>query len=134
MPLHVRNWSTFSLIHTKRRNRLLPAHTEKLVYIHTNLRLISKIKERGYERMEVTLEMLNKEKDEERLLALQEIQEAIAETAFDEIEPIPLTSSSHIGTSTSVGLDDEDEEDDDNEANDEATDDAIAEDVSYSES
>ena len=55
------------------------------MYIHTNLRLISKIKERGYERMEVTLEMLNKEKDEERLLALQEIQEAIAETAFDEI-------------------------------------------------
>lgn len=70
-----RNWSTFSLIHTKRRNRLLPKNTEKLVYIHTNLRLISKIKERGFEKIEITLEMISNEKDDERLLALQEITE-----------------------------------------------------------
>ena len=70
-----RNWSTFSLIHTKRRNRLLPKNTEKLVYIHTNLRLISKFKERGFEKIEITLEMINKEKDDDRLLALQETTE-----------------------------------------------------------
>ena len=120
-----RNWSTFSLIHTKRRNRLLPSHTEKLVYIHTNLRLISKIKERGYERMEVTLEMLNKEKDEDRLLALQDLQEAIAELD-DASEPISLDlplaapqvaqpSSTHVGTSCPLATetfasDDDDEE------------------------
>ncbi|KAI5070860.1 hypothetical protein GOP47_0015203, partial [Adiantum capillus-veneris] len=51
-----RNWSTFSLIHTKRRNRLLPSHMEKLVHVHTNLRLLCKIKERGYEKIEATLE------------------------------------------------------------------------------
>lgn len=55
-----RNCSTFSLIHTKRRNKLLPKRTEHLVYIHTNLRLINKIKEGGYEKMEVTLEIINK--------------------------------------------------------------------------
>ena len=31
-----RNWSIFSLIYTKRTNRLTRAHVEKLVYIHTN--------------------------------------------------------------------------------------------------
>ena len=41
-----RNLSTFSLIHTKRRNRLTHAHVEKLVYIHANHRLIRRFKER----------------------------------------------------------------------------------------
>lgn len=120
-----RNWSTFSLIHTKKRNRLLPSHTEKLVYIHTNLRLIAKIKERGYEKLEVTLEMLTKEKDEDHLLALQDLQEAVAELD-DASEPIsfalPLAtpqvgqpSSSHVGTSCPLATetfacDDDDEE------------------------
>ncbi|KAF9598903.1 hypothetical protein IFM89_032757 [Coptis chinensis] len=34
-----RNWSTFGLIHSKRRNRLRHARLEKLVFVHYNLRL-----------------------------------------------------------------------------------------------
>ena len=72
-----RNWSTFSLIHTKRRNRLSPNHVEKLVFLHTNLRLLKKIKERGYCLLEITIEMIDNEEDEERLLILQREQESI---------------------------------------------------------
>ena len=131
-----RNWSTFSLIHTKRRNRLLPSHTEKLVYIHTNLRLISKVKERGYERIEITLDMLNKEKDEERLLALQETQDAIAEGALDEVQPIPIMGPSHVGTSDSVGVDASDDDGDDSYEDDDDVDeddDDDIEEVSFGE-
>ncbi|KAH7422803.1 hypothetical protein KP509_12G026500 [Ceratopteris richardii] len=67
-----RNWSTFSLIHTKRRNRLMLKNVEKLVYIHTNLRLISKIEETGFQKLEVTHDMIEKEEDDQRLLFLQE--------------------------------------------------------------
>ena len=49
-----RNWSTFSLIHTKRRNRLSHDNVEKLVYLHTNHRLLKKVKERDSCRIEVT--------------------------------------------------------------------------------
>lgn len=38
-----RNWSVFSLIHTKRRNRLSTAQLERLVYVHANLRLLKKL-------------------------------------------------------------------------------------------
>ena len=34
-----RNWSTFTLIHTKVRNRLSYRRLEKLVYVHYNMRL-----------------------------------------------------------------------------------------------
>ncbi|KAH7301454.1 hypothetical protein KP509_23G027600 [Ceratopteris richardii] len=130
-----RNWSTYSLIHTKRRNRLLPSNANKLVYIHTNLRLLSKVKERGFERMEITLDMLNKEKDEDRLLALQNMREAEIgplddasndATNFDAHSLMEGTPSSNIGTSSSVHnydpfleddnvIDDDDEEEDDEE-------------------
>ena len=40
-----RNWSTFSLIHTKIRNRLGVDRLEKLVYCHYNMRLRVKQKE-----------------------------------------------------------------------------------------
>ncbi|XVE99243.1 hypothetical protein REPUB_Repub03eG0181000 [Reevesia pubescens] len=33
------NWSTFSLIHTKKRNRLKDKKLQKLVYVHYNMRL-----------------------------------------------------------------------------------------------
>ncbi|GMJ08549.1 hypothetical protein like AT5G33406 [Hibiscus trionum] len=34
-----RNWSTFSLIHTKKRNMLKHKKIQKLVYVHYNMRL-----------------------------------------------------------------------------------------------
>ena len=72
-----RNWSTFSLIHTRRRNRLSPCHVEKLVYLHTNLRLLKRIKERSYTPLEITMEMVDKEEDVERLLNLQKEREIL---------------------------------------------------------
>ena len=77
-----RSWSTFSLIHTKRRNRLTHAHVKKLVYIHTNHCLIRRIRERGLSLIEVILDVINKEEDDERLLRMQ--NQAINEN--DEVE------------------------------------------------
>ncbi|XP_074356651.1 uncharacterized protein LOC141696405 [Apium graveolens] len=37
-----RNWSTYSFIHSVKRNKILPSWAEDLVYVHTNLRLISR--------------------------------------------------------------------------------------------
>ncbi|KAJ1403117.1 Ribonuclease H-like superfamily [Sesbania bispinosa] len=37
-----RNWSTYSFIHSMKRNRLNPKRAEDLVCIHTNLRLLSR--------------------------------------------------------------------------------------------
>ena len=34
-----RNWTTFSLIHTKIRNRLTMDNVQKLVFVHYNMRL-----------------------------------------------------------------------------------------------
>ncbi|XP_074342711.1 uncharacterized protein LOC141680360 [Apium graveolens] len=36
------NWSTYSFIHSVRRNKILPTRAEDLVYVHTNLRLLSR--------------------------------------------------------------------------------------------
>ncbi|XP_057723564.1 uncharacterized protein LOC130939478 [Arachis stenosperma] len=37
-----RNWSTYSFIHSLKRNKLKPKHAENLVFVHTNLRLLSR--------------------------------------------------------------------------------------------
>ncbi|KAJ7971487.1 Dimer_Tnp_hAT domain-containing protein [Quillaja saponaria] len=37
-----RNWSTYSFIHSMKRNKMTPKRAEDLVYIHTNLRLLSR--------------------------------------------------------------------------------------------
>nr|XP_017226358.1 PREDICTED: uncharacterized protein LOC108202473 [Daucus carota subsp. sativus] len=37
-----RNWSTYSFIHSVKRNKILPTRAEDLVYVHTNLRLLSR--------------------------------------------------------------------------------------------
>lgn len=37
-----RNWSTYSFIHSLKRNKLNPKRAEDLVYIHNNLRLLSR--------------------------------------------------------------------------------------------
>lgn len=37
-----RNWSSYEFIHSKKRNRLNTERAEKLVYVHSNLRLLSR--------------------------------------------------------------------------------------------
>ncbi|XP_061367322.1 uncharacterized protein LOC133310406 [Gastrolobium bilobum] len=37
-----RNWSTYSFVHSVRRNKMTPKRLEDLVYIHSNLRLLSR--------------------------------------------------------------------------------------------
>ena len=37
-----RNWSTYSFINSLKRNKLHPKRADDLVYIHTNLRLLSR--------------------------------------------------------------------------------------------
>ncbi|XP_072959848.1 uncharacterized protein [Typha angustifolia] len=37
-----RNWSTYSFIHTMKRNKITPQRAEDLVFIHNNLRLLSR--------------------------------------------------------------------------------------------
>nr|GEU48587.1 hAT dimerization domain, ribonuclease H-like domain protein [Tanacetum cinerariifolium] len=40
-----RNWSTYSFIHSVKRNRLNPQRADKLVFVHSNIRLISRFPE-----------------------------------------------------------------------------------------
>jgi hAT family C-terminal dimerisation region len=42
-----RNWSLYSFIHSKKRNKLDPGRAEALVFVHSNLRLLNKIKDNG---------------------------------------------------------------------------------------
>lgn len=44
-----RNWSLYDFIHSKRRNRLSSELAEKLVYVHSNLRLLNKVQAVDYE-------------------------------------------------------------------------------------
>ncbi|XP_038709954.1 uncharacterized protein LOC120004739 [Tripterygium wilfordii] len=37
-----RNWSTYSFIYSMRRNKIVPQRAEDLVFVHTNLRLLSR--------------------------------------------------------------------------------------------
>ncbi|XP_020250313.1 uncharacterized protein LOC109827707 [Asparagus officinalis] len=37
-----RNWSTYSFIHSLKRNKMTPSRAEDLVYVHSNLRLLSR--------------------------------------------------------------------------------------------
>jgi len=37
-----RNWSIYSFIHSLKRNRITPKRTEDLVYVHSNLRILSR--------------------------------------------------------------------------------------------
>ncbi|KAK3127045.1 hypothetical protein QOZ80_7AG0567430 [Eleusine coracana subsp. coracana] len=37
-----RNWSTHSFIHSVKRNALTPEHAEDLVYVHSNMRHLSR--------------------------------------------------------------------------------------------
>jgi Protein of unknown function (DUF 659)/hAT family C-terminal dimerisation region len=44
-----RNWSLYDFVHSKKRNRLDPGRAASLVYVHSNLRLLSKVKDNGSE-------------------------------------------------------------------------------------
>ena len=37
-----RNWSTYGFIHSMRRNKLTPSRAEDLVFVHNNIRLLSR--------------------------------------------------------------------------------------------
>ena len=37
-----RNWSTYNFIHSIKRNKLKPQRVENLVFVHNNLRLLSR--------------------------------------------------------------------------------------------
>ncbi|GAB4826523.1 hypothetical protein Ancab_039985 [Ancistrocladus abbreviatus] len=37
-----RNWSTYSFLHSLRRNKITPQRVEDLVFVHTNLRLLAR--------------------------------------------------------------------------------------------
>ncbi|KAF7841974.1 Dimer_Tnp_hAT domain-containing protein [Senna tora] len=37
-----RNWSTYSFIHSMKRNKINPKRAEDLLFVHTNLRLLSR--------------------------------------------------------------------------------------------
>ncbi|KAL3714805.1 hypothetical protein ACJRO7_006671 [Eucalyptus globulus] len=37
-----RNWSTYSFVHSARRNKMIPKRAEDLVFIHSNLCLLSR--------------------------------------------------------------------------------------------
>ena len=37
-----KNWSTYKFIHSLKKNKMAPARTEDLVYVHSNLRLLSR--------------------------------------------------------------------------------------------
>ncbi|XP_024517030.1 uncharacterized protein LOC112341331 [Selaginella moellendorffii] len=67
-----RNWSSWSLIQTKRRSRLLPKNAEKLVYIHTNLRVVQKLESEGLRMLEIDIDKLELEPHWKRILDLQE--------------------------------------------------------------
>ena len=41
-----RNWSTYKFIHSLTRNKMTPARAEDLVYVHSNLRLLSRRNEK----------------------------------------------------------------------------------------
>ena len=40
-----RNWSTYGFIHCLRGNRITPKHAEELVFVHSNLQLLSRSRE-----------------------------------------------------------------------------------------
>ncbi|KAH1213714.1 hypothetical protein GmHk_14G041617 [Glycine max] len=53
-----RNWSTYSFIHSLKRNKMDPKRAEDLVFVHSNLRLLSR-KEEGYKKGETRLWDIN---------------------------------------------------------------------------
>ncbi|KAH1241478.1 hypothetical protein GmHk_07G019060 [Glycine max] len=53
-----RNWSTYSFIHSLKRNKMDPKRAEDLVFVHSNLRILSR-KEEGHKKGETRLWDIN---------------------------------------------------------------------------
>ncbi|KAH7425863.1 hypothetical protein KP509_11G074300 [Ceratopteris richardii] len=106
-----------------------PKKYGKLAYIHTNLRLASKIKERGFVKMEVTLDMIEKEKDDDRLLKLQD---SIEEQGSLGARTMPSTSHTHEEEGSSIEAEnpthDEEDDDDDDDGYEEEEEEYVEED------
>ncbi|XP_024536498.1 uncharacterized protein LOC112348352 [Selaginella moellendorffii] len=83
---------------TKRRSRLLFKNLEKLVFVHTNMCVIQKIKSRSLRLIEHDLDNLELEPQWQRILALQEVVEE------------PLQQPDDDGASGDDVLDSEDED------------------------
>ncbi|XP_049936769.1 uncharacterized protein LOC126410604 [Nymphaea colorata] len=100
-----RNWSTYSQIHTIKRNNLTSKRAENLVYVHSNLRLLSRNKEEYREGetkyWDVNVDDFNLE---------QENELEVVNSRFEE-PCIPSTSSiveeEEIGENDDLGIDDD---------------------------
>ena len=104
-----RNWSTYGFIHSVKRNKLGSQKVEDLVYVHSNLRLVSRKGEehtsRPHKEWDVDAENSNLELS---LAALDIVDDASG-------SGIQVASSSHRGSSSAEHascsiFDDEDED------------------------
>lgn len=100
-----RNWSTFNLIHLKRRNKLGHERLQKLVFVHYNLRLRVKEAEKEQKKKEYTgpidlTKIFYDEGDEEDPL-YEWVKEA-GEPVLDERNGRP---NSHIASQMEVNVD-----------------------------
>ncbi|XP_059065258.1 exonuclease V, chloroplastic isoform X1 [Cryptomeria japonica] len=113
-----RNWSTYSFIHSVKRNRLLSKRAENLVYVHSNLRLLSH-KQHDYIQGETKMWDIEPEHTDLDAPASQ----LLALTLDDsEIEPTYSASASGIG-SCNVNVNEEEEEEEEDEELDDPFDD-----------
>ncbi|KAH7315063.1 hypothetical protein KP509_21G032000 [Ceratopteris richardii] len=112
-----RNWSTFSLIHTKLRTKLLPKNTEKLDLKRLNF--------------EVTLDMIEDEKDDDRLLILQKSKEGedMLASTTPILERLTLIGDDPLCPHDDNAHDDDDDDEDDHDAHDDDDDDVEEEDI-----
>ncbi|XP_024536191.1 uncharacterized protein LOC112348252 [Selaginella moellendorffii] len=66
-----RNWSSWNLIQTKRRNRLLLENLKKLVYVHSNTRVVDRIESEGMKFLEIDLDTIAIEPQWMRIVEMQ---------------------------------------------------------------
>ncbi|XP_057779725.1 uncharacterized protein LOC130998313 [Salvia miltiorrhiza] len=101
-----RNWSTYSFIHSLRRNKLAPQRAEDLVYIHSNLRLLSR-RTPEYSKGETKLWDIGGD----NFGTLQDVGDLeIAELSLDEPELESVVFTEEGGGDIPDGEEDEDEE------------------------
>ncbi|XP_057859814.2 uncharacterized protein LOC131068603 [Cryptomeria japonica] len=101
-----RNWSTYSFIHSVKRNRLLSKRAKNLVYVHSNVRLLSH-KQHDYTQGEMKMWVIEPEHTDLDAPASQ----LLALTLDDsDIEPTYSASASGI-VSSNVSVNEEEEED-----------------------
>ncbi|XP_024526130.1 uncharacterized protein LOC112344850 [Selaginella moellendorffii] len=77
-------------------SRLLPKNAEKLVYIHTNLRVVQKLESEGLRMLEIDIDKLELEPHWKRILDLQE--------AFEEPNQVADDCNYGSGSSDTVGI------------------------------